>query len=462
MKLLISVLLSLFLNVINVNSQIYTSNWTSINSRPLPSWYDSVKFGIFIHFGVYSVPAYSDGGYAEWYWWNLESGDDNNSTKQWHGEHFGPNFKYQDFAPMFNCRDFNANDWASIIDKSGAKYVVLTSKHHEGYTLWPSEQSWGWNSVDVGPNRDIVAELTKAVKNLGLHMGLYHSLFEWFNPFYLSDKSSGNPPTKEEYVDTVLMPQLMDIVNSYEPHVIWADGDWEQASDYWKSTDFLSWLYTNSSVKDVVVVNDRWGHGCRNTNGGFFTGSDAWLPNKLIDHKWENCETIGFSYGYDQFEPAKAYTNSTILIQKFSQTVSCGGNFLLDIGPDAEGTIPINMQNTLLDIGYWLQINGESIYDSSPWRVQNQTSSIWYTTNKSNGAIYALVFEYPESGQLLLNDPICNSNSQVNLLGFKSASKITIQLPKSNDQPGITLNLPFASPQDYPPFVYVFKLVGCN
>ncbi|EGC29909.1 hypothetical protein DICPUDRAFT_58554 [Dictyostelium purpureum] len=437
LKIITIVILLIFVNI--VNSQ-YSANWTELNKRPNPAWYDEVKFGIFIHFGIYSVPAFNNGSYAEWYWWNLETGN---------------------FAPMFNLRDFDANDWAQTIEKSGAKYVVLTSKHHEGYTLWQSNQSWNWNSVDNGPGIDIVGELTKAVKNLGMHMGLYHSLYEWYNPLYNSDKDSGNPPKKDVYVQQVLMPMLMDLVNTYEPHIIWADGEWEQTSSYWKSTEFLSWLYSDSPVKDQVVVNDRWGSECRGVDGGFFTGNDHWQPGHLVSHKWENCETFDNSYGYNQFQPAKAYSNSTELIREFVETVACGGNFLLDIGPDSEGVIPINEQNNLLDMGFWLQINGEAIYGSSPWRVQNQTESIWFTTNTTNGNVYAFVYEYPETGQIVLKDPQCKSSSVVTLLGFKSSAKITTQLPK-NDQPGITLNLPFAAPQDYPPFVYVFKFTGCE
>lgn len=128
---------------------------------------------------------------------------------------------------MFNCRLFNPDEWASIFQKSGAKYVVLTSKHHEGYTLWKSDQSWSWNSVENGPGIDIVGKLTNSVKAQGLHMGLYHSLYEWFNPLYLADKNSGNPPTQNTYVKEVLLNQLRDIVLKYEPDIVWADGEWE-------------------------------------------------------------------------------------------------------------------------------------------------------------------------------------------------------------------------------------------
>ncbi|KAK5577881.1 hypothetical protein RB653_002829 [Dictyostelium firmibasis] len=457
MKNCVLLLLLLKLFISNVKSQIYSANWTDLNSRPNPGWYDEAKFGIFIHFGVYSVPAYTTHSYAEWYWYYLNN--DNGTTQQWQNEHYGQQFRYQDFAPMFNCRFFDPDEWASIFQKSGAKYVVLTSKHHEGYTLWNSDQAWNWNSVQNGPGIDIVGELTNSVKKQGLHMGLYHSLYEWYNPLYLSDKASGSPPTQNDYVREVLSPQLRDIVLKYEPDIIWADGEWEQYSNYWNSTEFISWLYNESPVKDTVLVNDRWGKETRGVDGGFFTGGDHWQPGHLVSHKWENCETIGYSYGYDENEPATAYQNSTVLIQEFVETVACGGNFLLDVGPNAEGLIPNNMVDRLYDIGLFLSINGESIYGSSPWRIQNQTESIWFTTNSETGSIYAFCYYFSDDGIFEFNEIIGNENTVVELLGYKGNKPITVDVHKLK---GIKLTVPFVSPSDYPPFIYVFKFINAN
>ncbi|KAF2072369.1 hypothetical protein CYY_006315 [Polysphondylium violaceum] len=458
--------------------QIYTPTWDSLNARPLPAWYDQVKFGIFIHWGVYSVPAYAkDGYYAEWYWNYLENpSSDGGAVKDYHTTNFGANFSYHEFAPMFNARLFNPDHWASMIEKSGAKYVVLTSKHHEGFTLWDSPQSWGWNSVDVGPQLDLVGALTKSIKSIpGMHMGLYHSLYEWFNPLYLIDKASGSPPTSNQYIQDILMPQLKDIVNKYEPDVVWSDGDWEQSSDYWGSKEFLAWLYTNSTVKDSVVVNDRWGSECRNIDGGYWTGSDQWNPETLIPHKWENCYTMGFSYGYDENEDISYYQNTTYILQQLVSTVSCGGNMLLDIAPNAEGVIPINMQERLEEIGNWLNINGESIYSTVPWRVQNDSTSknIWYTTNTSDPtsakAVYAISLEWPESNYLDLNSPIPTAQTSIQLLGYPKRSNSPSHYldfstkHKGNNAPipGLTIHLPLLGPQDYPPYdIYVFKLLN--
>jgi alpha-L-fucosidase len=172
MKNLLSVIL--FLLMLNLSGQVYQPNWESLDRRPTPSWFEDSKFGIFIHWGVYSVPSWGPTGdtigvydkYAEWYWNKLVNTNSNVNRHftQFHLNTYGPNFKYQDFAPMFKAELFDPAQWAGLFRESGAKYVVMTSKHHEGFTLWPSTQSWNWNSVDIGPHRDLCGDLTKAVK----------------------------------------------------------------------------------------------------------------------------------------------------------------------------------------------------------------------------------------------------------------------------------------------------------
>eukprot|EP01133_Synstelium_polycarpum_P014165 gene14165-16697_t len=443
-----------------VAAQTYEPNWPSVNSRPLPSWYDQAKFGIFVHWGVFSVPGFADpDSGAEWYWYNWKTpSSDNGLTAAYHNRSYGPDFTYQSFAPMFTADLFNATEWAEIFYGAGAKYVVLTSKHHEGFTMWPSSQSWGWNAVDLGPKLDVVGLLTDAVKSTGIHMGLYHSLFEWFNPLYLADAASGSPPTSDIYVKDVLMPQLQDIVNKYEPSVIWADGDWDQLSEYWQSPQFLSWLYTNSSVKDVVVTNDRWGSECASTNGGYWTPSDRYNPGKLIGHKWENCMTIGNSWGINQNQPFSDYQTTPELVQILVSTVSCGGNLLLNVGPSSQGVIPMLLQERLAGMGEWLNVNGESIYNSTFWRVQNETvaETLWYTTNLESGAVYAITFEWPEDGVLELLSPVASKSTKVELLGYPEPIAFT---PVTRG--GMHIKLPTLTLAEYPPHqVYTFKLTN--
>lgn len=164
----------------------YDPDWSSLDTRTLPKWYDDAKIGIFIHWGVFSVPAFR----SEWFWWDWQGDKPTSDVVDFMNKNYAPNFQYADFAPEFKAEFFDPLQWVSLFNASGAKYVVLTSKHHEGYTLWPSAYSWNWNSNDVGPHRDLVNDLAQAIRqNSTLRFGLYHSLYEWFNPLYLNDKN---------------------------------------------------------------------------------------------------------------------------------------------------------------------------------------------------------------------------------------------------------------------------------
>ncbi|XP_018019053.1 alpha-L-fucosidase-like [Hyalella azteca] len=165
----------------------YAPTWESLDARPLPAWYGEAKIGIFIHWGVFSVPSFG----SEWFWAYWQGSKDP-AYVEFMEKNYRPGFTYQDFAAMFTAEFYNPVDWADIFNASGAKYVVLTSKHHEGYTNWPSKVSWNWNSMDVGPKRDLVGELAEAIRanHSHIHFGLYHSLYEWYNPLYLKDRNN--------------------------------------------------------------------------------------------------------------------------------------------------------------------------------------------------------------------------------------------------------------------------------
>lgn len=167
----------------------------------------------------------------------------------------------------------------NLINNYFPRYVVLTSKHHEGFTLFPSKRSYSWNAKEVGPHRDIVDELSRSVRSMGLKFGVYHSLYEWFNPIYKEDVDSGF--TSRNYVDNKLWPDLKQLVNDYNVSVLWSDGDWEAYDTYWNSTGFLSWLYSDSPVKDEIVTNDRWGKNCYGKHGDFYNYADRFNPGNI-------------------------------------------------------------------------------------------------------------------------------------------------------------------------------------
>lgn len=426
----------------------YKPTWESLDSRPIPEWFGGAKFGIFIHWGPYSVPAWSPKGtYSEWYQFWMQSkslfgnGDfKGDEVSNYHKKTYGIDFTYYDFAPMFKADLFKPDEWAQLFEKAGAKYIVLTSKHHDGFTLWPNQQAndrgFAWNSMDVGAKRDLVGELSAAVKKTNVKMGLYYSLYEWYHPLWISDK--------ERFVDEHFLPQIKDLVINYEPDVLWADGEWDMEDDKWKSKDFLAWLFNESSVKNTIVVNDRWGKGIRKNHGGYFTTEyEAEAPE--FSKPWEECRGMGFSFGYNQNEDAEDYNSSKALILMLTNVVSAGGNLLLDIGPDGRGNIPVIMQERLLEMGEWLSTNGEAIYNTISWKQSFQWSKgeqnykpkqhylggdfilkqtvdpepgyavkeLFFTQN--NDAFFAISPKWPEK-EMIIKDFKAHTNAKITLL----------------------------------------------
>ncbi|XP_064609241.1 alpha-L-fucosidase-like [Liolophura sinensis] len=425
-----------FLYISGATAVKYESNWASLDSRPLPTWFDEVKFGVFICWGVYSVPSYG----SPWFWWYWK-GVKSPAYQQFMEKNYPPGFTYADFAPLLKAELFDPDQWADIIEASGAKYVVITAKHHGGFTLWPSENSWNWNSGDTGPHRDLVGDLATAIRRKpGIHYGVYHSMFEWFNPLYLQDKA--NNFTTNEFVKTKTMPELYDLVNRYKPEVIYSDGDWEAPDTYWNSTGFLAWLYNDSPVKDTVAVNDRWGNGTSCRHGGYYDCMDRYSPGVLQSHKWENAMTIDRkSWGYRREAPLADYLNMDHLTQLMAETVSCGGNLLMNIGPTHDGRIVPIYEERLRDMGAWLKVNGEAIYGTKPWAHQNDsvTPGVWYTSkiDITQTFVYAIFLDWPEKGSLFLQDVSPNSQTRVTLLGYEgefdwqpgTSGGITVEIP---------------------------------
>ncbi len=473
----------------------YEANWASINSRPTPEWWLDAKFGIFIHWGVYSVPAYAPNReYAEWYW-ELQRGsakgdyspraqETRTKIRAFHDRVYGKDFDYPDFAPQFKAELFDADRWAQTFKDAGARYIVLVSKHHDGFAMWPSKEAsrtWGrpWNSAEIGPKRDVAKELTTAVRYRGMEMGFYYSLYEWFNPLYLKGDV-------DAYVTQHMEPQFKDLVERYQPSVIFSDGEWDHPSAAWQSPRILSWLLNDSPVKDRVVINDRWGAETRHKHGGYYTTEyGAGLAG--ASHPWEESRGIAYSYGYNRNENLEDYATGQKLLLTLIDTVSRGGNFLLDVGPDADGQIPVVMQDRLSYVGRWLKYNGEAIYgtrtfrDGAQWSSDGAQPSLDFSTHFRSGydvekvtiapdrgdarkevlftrkgeALYAIMPIYPE-GQLVLRDLNLPKNGKVAILGsphrsvkfVNSGSDLVIDLPKI-----IVGSLPFDG-------AYVVKLTG--
>ncbi|XP_058123217.1 putative alpha-L-fucosidase [Anopheles ziemanni] len=452
----------LSLVVCAVTALRYESTWESLDSRPLPQWYDDAKVGIMIHWGVYSVPSYGSGNTAAWFWYHWKV---NKSPKfvQYMRKNYKPGFTYQEFASDFTARYFDAAEWVDLFERSGAKYVVLTGKHHDGYTLWPSRYSFGWNAVDVGPHRDVLGELADAIRENGkLKFGVFYSLFEWFNPLYIDDKN--NAFQWRNFVDKKMVPELKELVNTYRPDLFYAN-DWMSPIEYWRTKELIAWLYNESPVKDTIVTNDIWGKGVECLHGDFRSCSNFAKTGVLDRHKWEHMEKLDkLSWAHRTNARVEDFISTDELIAKIVSTVSCGGNILVNVGPTKEGTIEPIFAERLVEMGRWLKVNGEAIYETRPWLYQNDTStgSVWYTTPSENSlsvyesspmkltkrtsvgtTVYAIVLDYPYATNSVNLGVFSNDVwkiVQITMLGYPTALEwkpssegIVVEFPVKNE-----------------------------
>jgi len=438
-----------------MKAQTYNPDWKSLDSRPIPTWFEDAKFGIFIHWGLYSVPAYRPlekglyASYAEWYYAKVYQ-NEKNGGKAFHEKNYGKDFEYRDFAPLFRAELWNPDDWARMFKNAGAQYVVLTSKHHDGFCLWPTQSPYkkNYNSLAVGPKRDLVGDLTTAVRKTGLRMGLYYSMIEWessrthrtesgyYIPMNLVEKYK---IPENEYVDKHVVPQLKELINTYKPSLIFSDaGEWDGTEEYWKTKDFLSWLYSESPVKNEVVVNDRFAKDMPAHHGDYYS-SEYKDANLTKQHPWEESRGVGGSYGYNRAENLENYSTSQQLILELIDIVSRGGNLLLNVGPAADGQIPVIMQQRLSDIGEWLKVNGDAVYGTRKRKISKETNEgidIFFT-QKAN-SIYAVFTKWPEKS-LEINLEAGTSVKNVSMIGVEkkmqwkvSNNKLSVTIPPLN------------------------------
>ena len=427
----------------------YENNWASLNARPVPQWFSDAKFGIFIHWGPYSVPAYTKkGDYAEWYAKQLEEGKP--EVRAFHDRVYGPGKKYEDFAADFRAELFDADLWAQLFKKAGAKYVNLVSKHHDGFCMYKSDYAWNWNSVDIGPHRDFCAELKSALEGTGVRFGVYHSVYEWYNPLYLKDP--------EEYALKHLHPMLRELITKYEPATLFTDGEWDHPSSTWHSTEFLTWLYNESPVRDFIVPNDRWGRETRGRLGGNFTteygviDGGRKIEDVTLDRPFEECRGIGRSFGLNRIEGTADYLSAKELLVTLCELVSKGGNFLLNVGPAADGTIPVIMEERLLQMGAWLDVNGEAIYGTRIYTKAPQ-QGVYYT--QKDKAVYAISDRFPFGALTLTQIPYA-PDARATLLAAPDAP-----IRVANDNGRLQLCFPALNPDDLAAdMLYAFRIEG--
>eukprot|EP00124_Ichthyophonus_hoferi_P001162 Ihof_evm3s55 gene=Ihof_evmTU3s55 len=384
----------------------YHAAWESLDQRPNPSWWSHSKFSLNIDWGIFSVPAYClvtaermsrcDAEKFLYY-----------SSRKGYPEHeylprrYGRDYNYTSFAREFQCELFDPKEWASVFALSGAKLVVVNVKSQDGFVMWDSapgaEKSWSVR--DIGPPKDTLDVLAKEIKNIGLRFGVKYSLNEWFNP-----KLHGTNP--ERYVQEIVQPQLQDIVYRFRPHFLFSDHGYGADSGFWGTKQFLAWLFTDSPVRDDVVVNDRWGLDATGLHGGVYTceytGEEG--PSCIGNdptHPWFVYVGMGISLGYNRLD---IYNTITYFIDLLVRVIAHGGNLHLSVGPLSDGRLPPEQKTILEEMGVWIRVNAEAIYGTTslPFPTLNNgcfragvlaKSEVCLT--RSNDTIYAISLRWP-------------------------------------------------------------------
>lgn len=363
------VLLTFMMLVGFMTTQAQTQENELFKDRAYPQWFSDAKLGIFIHYGLYSIPSYSDKEqYAEWFYKGLISQDSLRINFQ--KEVFGEDFEYKDYKDLFKAELFDAAEWAELFKKSGAKYILFTSKHHDGYCMWDSKYAQGWSSATTTPNRDFCKELAEEIRKRDIKFGLYYSLTEWTNPLYRWTVDTNI--SIDNYVEKHLIPQFKELVDEFKPSVIFSDGDWDFNHKSFRSNEMVQYYY--DVVGEEGIVNDRWGIGF---NHGYATPE---YSSGIMDKNrpWAECRGMSRSFALNRNADLESYLTSEDLIKHFARLVAAGGGLTINVGPSADGKIPLLQQERLLDLGKWIEINEEAIYGSQVFETvyQNQDVTI--------------------------------------------------------------------------------------
>jgi alpha-L-fucosidase len=365
------------------------------------AWWRDARFGMFIHWGLYAVPAGT-----------------------WHGERVDglgewimarakiPGAEYAPLAKQFNPVQFDADAWVRTAKDAGMKYIIITSKHHDGFANFDSKVS-AYDIVDATPyHRDAIKALASAAHRAGLRFGVYYSIMDWHHPDAQApaypdyNSRSFHNPNFARYVETYMKPQLRELVTQYpEIDVLWFDGEWvaDWSDDQGKA--LYDWLHT---MRPSLIINNRVGHSRqgmagmsanKDAPGDFGTPEQQVPPEGLPGVDWETCMTLNDTWGFQSFDDG--WKDTRTLVHTLVDVASKGGNLLLNVGPTSQGVIPAQSVSRLREMGDWTRANGESIYGTvaSPYGLP-----AWgrYTARPSAGKVYAHVFDWPKSRKLAL------------------------------------------------------------
>jgi alpha-L-fucosidase len=472
----------------------FRPDWNSLSQYKVPDWYRDAKFGIFIHWGVYSVPAFG----SEWY--PREMYLQGSEINQHHVSTYGPltKFGYKDFIPMFKAQKYDPRAWATLFKESGARYVVPVFEHHDGFQMYDSNLS-DWTAVKMGPHRDLVGDLEKEVRAQGLYFGASSHRIEhdWFmgggrsipsdvnDPEYaslygpaqiqLEDKREGNGSNLAEdwtYVSPAYANDWLardaEIVQKYHPDIIFFD--WWIGQPYVRPdlAKFAAYYYNESSKRGPVgIITYKWVD--MQQDSGVLDIERGQLDQKL-DRVWQTDTSVSNkSWGYIEHDTFKT---PEFIVHQLVDIVSKNGNLLMNIGPRSDGTIPDEVQHVLLDVGSWLKVNGDAIYGTRPWttygegptkvaagsfqdtKTQEYTPEDFRFTTKGND-LYAIELAWPSGREAVIHsvggDALKGKQIQsIALLGSNAALTYKLQTD------GLHIQLP---PKPSESYAYAFRIV---
>lgn len=446
MKILLAVMCSFFLLTADAQQNFLNESKPERDTRM--AWWRDATFGMFIHWGAYAVPAGSYNGkeYGRIGEWIMHSANI-------------PIPAYENFVKQFNPVQFNAKEWVNIAKKAGIKYIVITSKHHDGFSIWDSKVT-DYDIMDASPfKRDILKELTDACKEAGIKMCFYHSIMDWHQPDAESKKDythQNSPnPNFAKYREEYLKPQLKELIQKYDPAVLWFDGEWIPEWTEDQGRDLYNFL---RSLKPDLIINNRVGKGRAGMQGmnkyqdaaGDFGTPEQEILEGTSDTDWESCMTMNDTWGFKKND--NNWKSSETLIHNLIDIAAKGGNYLLNVGPTAEGLIPAASVDRLKDMGNWLNINGEAIYATKSLKKYKEGDNIKYTVSKDGKYIYAIVIKKSDQPVVLKNIQV-SPGSKIKMLGVKKSISHQHDIKEGT----LTLNWPTKLPSDH---AWVFKIEG--